>query len=204
MRRALPAILVLGLLAVLAMGAWGAIEGARAVGAARDARSAATQLQTDLGDGSWDSAASQADRLSTDVDRLATALSSVPLRLAAHAPVFGRDVRAAQEVALGLQEASRSAQPLASATRGLRPSDLVSNGQIDLARVTALVPAAAEADRGLVAAHRRIGAINASTLHQPLRGDVLDLQQRLADLQRGAVTEALARQLPGLLPTAIG
>jgi hypothetical protein len=203
-RRALPALVLLGLLVVLALGAWGAVEAARAVGAAREARAAATALQTDLGAGSWDSAATQADRLSADVDRLATALSSVPLRLAAHAPVFGRDVRAARQVALGLQEASRGAQPLAEATRGLDPSDLVSDGRIDLARVTSLVPAAAAADRGLVAANRRIAAIDASTLHQPLRDEVTDLQQRLADLQRGAVTEALARQLPGVLASSVG
>jgi hypothetical protein len=107
-------------------------------------------------------------------------------------------------VALGLQQASRDAQPLARATRGLRPSDLVVDGRIDLARVQTLLPAAAEADQGLAAAHQRIGAIDASALHQPLRGNVADLQQRLADLQQGGATQALARHLPRLLSSSAG
>jgi hypothetical protein len=197
-----PAVLVVALLAVLAMGAWAAVEAARAVGAARDGRAAATELQTALGAGSWSAASAQVDRLSGDVDRLATATSSVPLRLAAHAPVVGRDVRAAREVALALQQATRGAEPLARLTRGLRPTDLVAEGRIDLARVQPLLPAAATADEGLAVAQRRIGEIDASALHQPLRGDVLDLQQRLADLQQDGVTQALARHLPQLLSSA--
>jgi hypothetical protein len=193
---------VVGLLLVLAFGAWTAVETARAVGAARDGRAAAAQLQEDLSAGSWEAAAATADDLGTDVDRLATALSSVPLRVAAHAPVVGRDVRAAREVSLGLQEASRGAQSLARATRGLRPADLVVDGQVDLGRVSSLLPAAVEADRALVTAYRRIAAIDPSTLHEPLRGQVTDLQRRLADLQDGAASRALARQLPGLLPSA--
>jgi hypothetical protein len=203
-RRVLPALLTVALLAVVALGAWGAVEAARAVGAARDGRAAATQLQTELGAGSWAAASTEVDRLGADVDRLAAATSSLPLRLAAHAPVVGADVRAAREVALGLQQASRDAQPLARATRGLRPSDLVVDGRIDLARVQTLLPAAAEADQGLAAAHQRIGAIDASALHQPLRGNVADLQQRLADLQQGGATQALARHLPRLLSSSAG
>jgi hypothetical protein len=68
--------------------------------------------------------------------------------------------------------------------------------------VQPLLPAAATADVGLAVAQRRIGEIDASALHQPLRGDVLDLQQRLADLQRDGVTQALARHLPQLLSSA--
>lgn len=188
------------LLAVVALGLWGAVEGARAVGAARDTRASAAALEQALRSGSWDAAAQEAGRLRTGVDRMETALSSPPLRVAGVLPVVGRDVRAAREVALGLQEASRGAQPLLDATRGLTAGSLLTDGRIDIERLQRLAPAAAAADRGLTSAQRRIAAIDASTLHQPLRGQVVDLQRRLGDLQaRGATALLATRQLPTML-----
>ena len=187
-RRVLPLALVIALLLLLALGAWTAIEAARAVGAARDGRSAAAQLQTELSAGSWDAAAGTAQRLGTDVDRMARTLDSPPLRLAAVAPVVGRDVRAAREVTLGLQEASRGVQPLLTAARGLTPSSLLTEGGLDIQRLQSLAPLVARADQSLAAAQQRIAAIDPATLHEPLRSEVVDLQARLTELRRQGVS----------------
>ena len=196
----LPTVLV----GLVAFALWGAVEAARAIGGARQARAAATALQQDLDDGSWDAASEEADRFGTAVDQAVTALASPPLRLAGALPVGGRDVRAARQVALGLQDASHAARPLVEATRGLTPGSLVRDGRIDLARLEALVPAAAAADRGLTSAQRRIDAIDASTLHQPLRADIADLQRRLRDLQARGATALLERRLQRALQGAAG
>jgi hypothetical protein len=188
----LPAVL----LALVALTLWGAVEGARTVGAARDTRAAATRLEQALRAGSWDTAADEAGRLGTGVDRMEVHLSSPPLRVAGVLPVVGRDVRASREVALGLQEASRGAQPLVVAAQGLTAGSLLADGQIDVERLQSLGPAAAAADRGLTSAQRRIAAIDASSLHEPLRGDVVDLQRRLDDLQARGATAMLAARLP--------
>jgi hypothetical protein len=185
-RRVLPLALVLSLLLVLALGAWTAVEGARAVGAARDGRSAAAQLQAELGSGSWDAAAGSAQRLGRDVDRMSRALATPPLRLAGAAPVVGRDVRAAREVTLALQVASRGVQPLTVAARGLTPSSLLTPDGVQ--RLQSLGPAVTRADQAVAAAQQRIAAIDPATLHEPLRGQVVDLQGRLADLRRRGVS----------------
>jgi hypothetical protein len=186
LRRVLPPALVIALLLLLALGAWTAIEAARAIGAARDGRSAAAQLQTELSAGSWDAAAGSAQRLGADVDRMAKTLDSPPLRLAAVAPVVGRDVRAAREVTVGLQEASRGVQPLLTAARGLTPSSLLTDGGLE--RLQTLAPLVARADQSLATAQQRIAAIDPATLHEPLRGEVVDLQARLTELRRQGVS----------------
>jgi hypothetical protein len=188
-RRVLPPAIVVALLLLVALAAWTAVEAARAVGAARDGRGAAAQLQTELAAGQFAAAADSVQRLSGDVDRMSRALASPPLRLAAVAPVVGRDVRAANEVAAGLQEASRGVQPLVTAARGLTPESLLTEGGgIDIQRLQSLAPAVARADRAVAAAQERIAAIDPATLHQPLRGQVVTLQSRLAELRRRGVS----------------
>jgi hypothetical protein len=119
---------------------------------------------------------------------MARTLDSPPLRLAALAPVVGRDVRAAREVALGLQEASRGVQPLLTAARGLTPSSLLTEGGLDIQRLQSLAPLVARADQSLAAAQQRIAAIDPATLHEPLRSEVVDLQARLTELRRQGVS----------------
>jgi hypothetical protein len=81
---------------------------------------------------------------------------------------------------------------------------VLGEGGIDLERLRSLAPALARAEQGVASAQRRIAAIDAATLHEPLRGEVVGLQRRLADLQRQGLGAGLSAGLGDGLADQLG
>lgn len=187
----------------LGLGAWLAVDGARAAAALESAKDDVKTLGADVASGDTASAAITLTRLQSHASTASHATTGPAWSVARVVPWVGPHVRAVQAMSRAVDDLAQDALPsLMDAASVVDPGALAPvDGRIDLAPLAQAAPEVVAADQAVQAVAQRLAAVDTSHLLAMVREPVETLREQLDDV---AATTATASRAAQLVPSMLG